>query len=142
MEEQLYHDSSRHMLGKVVFYTPTMIRPRKDLPNDMMDVDGPQALISPGGDGEESAAPPFTRVISVGLRVAVDFPNYPPNGGDTIHGGVIDGIWWDKGEKKTFYHVMFDDNDAGDYDHDQIQGKWDLFKETTTVERVLNLIFL
>jgi hypothetical protein len=128
MEGQLYRDSSRLMLGKLVSYNPMMISPRKDLSKDMMNVDCPQAVISPLGDGQESPAPAFNRVISVGSRVAVDFPNHPLNG-DTIHRGVIDLIWWDEKEKQTLYHVEFDDEDSCDYDHDQIQGKWGLFKD-------------
>jgi hypothetical protein len=127
MEHQLYGEARRYMLGKCVSYSPMMTSPGEDLSKDMMNVDCPQAVISPVGEGEESPSPAF-RYISTGLRVAVDFPKHPLNG-DTIHRGVVDAIWWDGSGSQTLYHVLFDDGDESDYDNNQIQGNWDLFKD-------------
>jgi hypothetical protein len=128
MEQQLYGEAPRYMLGKVVSYNPLMTSPEEDLSKDMMNVDCAQAVISPSGDGEESPAPSFSRQILTGSRVAVDFPMYPVNG-DTIHRGVVQEIWWDERGGQTCYLVEFDDGDRNDYDNNQIQGKWDLFKD-------------
>jgi len=128
MEHELYGEASRYMLGKVVSYNPMMTSSGEDMSKDMMNVDCPQAVISPVGEREEPPAPAFSRHILTGLRVAVDFPGHPLNG-DTIHRGVVDAIWWDKKERRTSYHVQFDDGDNGDYDNNQIQGNWNLFKD-------------
>ena len=128
MEHQLYGEARRYMLGKCVSYSPMMTSPGEDLSKDMMNVDCPQAVISPVGEGEESPAPAFIRHINIGLRVAVDFPEHPLNG-DTIHRGVVDVIWWDDRGGQILYHVQFDDGDDSDYDNNQIQGNWDLFMD-------------